>query len=201
MSRYKVVPSQENNREYDNEFYCGYDVELQTPHHQPSIVSITVSRKEKPDGSIVRIKETFLSNNTSSLEELNVPRRKQTRASPVTRLTTYQPQHHQRQQARPQQSHDHNNSTFATSVTTSKTKHHIMEYLPLDQYPFEPMTIHANAKLPQSRNSQTRLLWYLLCRCTIMMAMLLVICVVAFSLICWNNTDDITELLHKLLNA
>jgi hypothetical protein len=201
MTRYNVVPSQENNLDYDHEFFDGNDLELQTPHDQPSIVSITVSRKEKPDGSIVRIKETFLSDNTSYLEELNVPRHKQIQASPVTRLTTYQPQHHQRQQTRPQQPHDHNNSTFAPSVSTSNTKHHIMEYLPLDQYPFEPMTILANAKLPQSRNPQTRLLWYLLCRCTMMMAMLLVMCVVAISLIWWNNTDDIMEFLHKLLNV
>jgi hypothetical protein len=196
MSRYKVVPSQDNNRDYDGEFYDDDDdddMELQRQYDEPSIISITVSRKEKPDGSIVRLKETFLSDGTSYQEETLVPRRKPAEATtPVT---------NQRQQGRHEQPHHDTGNTLASSFSTSKTKHHSMEYLPLDHYSFEPMTIQANTKLPQSRNPQTRLLWYLLCRCTMMMVMLLLLCVIIFSFLWWNNADGVMEFLHTFFNT
>jgi hypothetical protein len=88
MKTYNRVPQHdevEDNHRYNHSYNNRYgvddvDLELQEEEEEEaSIVSITVSRREKPDGSVVRIKETFLSDGTSQRQEQPVMSRPQPR--------------------------------------------------------------------------------------------------------------------------
>mmetsp|Transcript_17135 Transcript_17135/g.27791 ORF Transcript_17135/g.27791 Transcript_17135/m.27791 type:complete len:204 (-) Transcript_17135:420-1031(-) len=171
MSLYSVLPQNVHDDLDDDQEdeTSDVDLEIQSSSLERSIVSITVSRKEKPDGTLVRIKETFLSDGTSYQEETPIPQRtegKHTVGSDDDKPSVYYSP----------RSHSTNQMTRHKNIyAPMKPRKHSMQFLPtnvMDGRP-EPLIIKHNARLPQSKDPRARLIYYLFCRCTFLLSMLL----------------------------
>lgn len=124
-----------------------YDMEMQTPVQ--SIESIRVSRKERADGTVVRIKETFLSDGTSYTEEKIVSRPSTSTSTPrIPSTRTPQSRHHR-----------HNNNDRRPFACEFQNRHHqtitdhCIEFLPTSIDKPAPVNILSHYRLPQSKSS------------------------------------------------
>jgi hypothetical protein len=212
MGRYSIVPENYDDDDdsdyYDDNDYGEYhdddddDLEMQQQQKQkqqqqglsssattrtspPSIVSITVSRKEKPDGTIVRIKETFLADGTTRTEETIVPRRNfvSTTTAPVAVTRT-----------------KNNNALCKNSPKTKSCKsndQHRVEYIPgnmmIGDRPGSIMIFNKNTRLPQSTDPRSRMMYYMLCRCTITLFVLSVVLAVGAWFLFQDKTLQIIQ--------
>eukprot|EP00529_Nitzschia_sp_RCC80_P032643 CAMPEP_0113444182 /NCGR_PEP_ID=MMETSP0014_2-20120614/2534_1 /TAXON_ID=2857 /ORGANISM="Nitzschia sp." /LENGTH=227 /DNA_ID=CAMNT_0000335185 /DNA_START=146 /DNA_END=826 /DNA_ORIENTATION=+ /assembly_acc=CAM_ASM_000159 len=69
MTRYNRLPQHYGDDYDDDDDADDYDDDEIDTDNPPAIVSITVTRHEKTDGSIVRVKQTLLSDGTSKRQE------------------------------------------------------------------------------------------------------------------------------------
>ena len=108
-----------------------------------SIESIRVSRKEKADGTVVRIKETFLSDGTSYKEEKIV-------SLPATSTSTPEAS-----QQTPNGDHQTNDKRlFHFPYGRHPTRDHSIQFLPTSIDKPTPITILPHYRLPESKSSR-----------------------------------------------
>jgi hypothetical protein len=189
-STYNVVPQDFNDYE---EYHDDYedDPESRLSFDEPSIVSITVSRQEKPDGSIVRVKETFLSDGTSYREETAVPRRDLAAGGASGRIVT-------------STSTNTNQSPQSQYFYRSHkpSRKHSYEILPthfMTDKP-EPLVLHHKMALPQSKDPRSRMMYYVCCRCALFVSALLLVALLFAWLLLGENGSSLLEMLHNVVN-
>ena len=187
-SRYIVVP-----QDYDDyEDFDEVDVESRLSFdEEPSIVSITVSRKIKPDGTIVRVKETFLSDGTSYQEETAVPRRKPAAggAGRIAASTNHNTNGKQQSRHRPYK-------------TYKQSRKHSMEILPTHFMPDKPapFVLNHTMSLPQSQDPKSRMMYYVCCRCTLILLSLLLVGALSIWFLLGDDTSSFLETLQSFLH-
>jgi hypothetical protein len=164
MTRYGLVPQ--------------HDLERQTSG--PCIESIRVSRKEKADGTVVRIKETFFSDGTSSAEEKIISRPSKSLLNPSSRE---QKSRHRSREKR----------TIPSSTQHQPTNDHSMEFLPISIDKPAPIMILPHYRLPQSKSSR---IYVIMCR----FCLLLFLFMLCLAIWWFQGQNHPTQYIQNLFN-